>query len=58
MTRDSAQQDSDGTSGSSRDKDTITERMISMRADGLELQYDLPDAATADKRGFGKEGGN
>jgi hypothetical protein len=28
----------------------ITERVIGVRADGLELEYDLPDAATADER--------
>src|SRR5205807_734136 len=49
-TRDSAQQGSHGSSGSSHDKDTIIERVIGLRADGLELQYDLPNAATADER--------
>lgn len=48
--RDSAQQGSNGSSGSSHDKDTIIEHVIGLRADGLELQYDLPDAATADER--------
>ena len=50
LTRDSAQQGSHGSSGSSHDKDTIIERVIGLRADGLELQYDLPSAATADER--------
>jgi hypothetical protein len=50
LVRDSARQGSDGSSGSSHDKDTIIERVIGLRADGLELQYDLPDAATADER--------
>ena len=50
LTRDSAQQGRDGSSGSSHDKDTIIERVIGVRADGLELQYDLPDTATADDR--------
>ena len=50
LTRDSAQQGSHGSSGSSHDKDTIIERVIGLRADGLELQYDLPSAATADAR--------
>jgi hypothetical protein len=45
-----AQQSSDGSSGSSHDKDTIIERVIGLRADGLELQYDLPNAATPDER--------
>ena len=50
LTRDSAQQGSDGSSGSSHDKDTIIEQVISVRADGLELQYHLPDDATADEK--------
>lgn len=49
--RDSSQQSSDGSSGSSHDKDTVMERVIGVRADGLELEYDLPTAATADERG-------
>ena len=50
LTRDSAQQGTHGSSGSSHDEDTIIERVIGVRADGLELQYDLPSAATADAR--------
>jgi len=50
QTRDSAQGGSGGSSGSSYDKDTIIERVTGVRADGLELLYDLPDAATADER--------
>src|SRR5882757_3182607 len=50
LAKDSAQQGSNGSSGSSHDKDTIIERVIGLRADGLELQYDLPNAATADER--------
>jgi hypothetical protein len=51
LTRESAQQGSGGSSsGSSHDKDTIIERVTGLRADGLELLYDLPDAATADER--------
>jgi hypothetical protein len=49
LTRDSAQQSLNG-SGSSQDKDTIIEQVIALRADGLELQYDLPSAATAQER--------
>jgi hypothetical protein len=49
QTRDSARGGS-GSSGSSQDKDTIIERVTGLRADGLELLYDLPDAATADER--------
>ena len=50
MTSESVQQGSDGSSGSSHDKDAIIERVIGLRADGLELEYDLPQAATADER--------
>ncbi len=50
MIRESAQQGSHGPSGSSYDKDTIIERVIGLRANGLELEYDLPKAATADER--------
>ena len=50
LAKDSVQQGSDGSSGSSHDKDTIIERVIGLRADGLELRYDLPNAATADER--------
>jgi len=50
LTRDSAQKGSNGSSGSSQDKDTIVERVIGVRADGLELQYDPPDSATADEK--------
>jgi hypothetical protein len=37
LARDSAQKGSNGFSGSSHDKDTILERVIGVRADGLEL---------------------
>jgi hypothetical protein len=50
LTRDSAQHGSDGSSQSSHDKDSIIERVVGVRADGLELQYELPDTATADDR--------
>jgi hypothetical protein len=50
LTKDSAQGGSGGSSGSSHDKDTLTEQVIGLRADGLELQYDLPNAATAAER--------
>lgn len=39
-----------GSSGSSHGRDTIVERVVALRADGLELEYDLPDSATADDR--------
>src|SRR5258708_22456157 len=50
LAKDSAQQGSNGSSGSSHDKDTIIERVIGLRAEGLELQYDLPNDATPDDR--------
>jgi len=50
MTRESAQQGSNGSSGSSHDRDTIIERVIGLRPDGLELEYDLPEVSTADAR--------
>ena len=50
LARDSSQQGSNGSSASSHDKDTIVEQVIGLRADGLELQYDLPSTATADDR--------
>jgi hypothetical protein len=50
MTRESAQQGNQGSSGNSNDRDMIVERVVGVRADGLELDYDLPEAATADER--------
>jgi hypothetical protein len=50
LAKDSAQKGSNGSSGSSHDKDTIIERVIGLRAEGLELQYDLPSSATADEK--------
>lgn len=50
LTSDSVEQRSDKSSGSSHDKDAIIERVIGLRADGIELQYDLPSAATAEDR--------
>jgi hypothetical protein len=50
LTRDSAQQGSNGSSGSTHDKDMIIERITGLRRDGLELQYDLPNTATAEER--------
>jgi 8-oxo-dGTP pyrophosphatase MutT (NUDIX family) len=37
-------------SSNSHDKDTIIERVIGLRRDGLELEYDLPKTSTADAR--------
>jgi hypothetical protein len=49
LTRDSEQR-GDGSSGSSHDQDTIREQVLGIRPDGLQLLYDLPDAATAEDR--------
>ena len=40
----------DGSSGSSSGQDVIVERVIAVRGDGLELEYDLPKTATAERR--------
>ena len=45
-----SQQTSDGSSGSSRGRDAILERVIGVREGGLELEYDLPKDATAEDR--------
>jgi hypothetical protein len=50
LTKDTTRHGSNGSSGSSHDKDTITERVIGLRAEGLELLYDLPNGATANER--------
>ena len=39
-----------GSSGSSRGRDTVLERVITVREDGLELEYDLPKGASAEDR--------
>ena len=40
----------DGSSGSSRGKDTIVERVIGVREGGLEIEYDFPDGTTEEAR--------
>lgn len=45
-----SQQTSDGSSGSSRGRDAILERVIGVHEGGLELEYDLPKDATAKDR--------
>ena len=50
LTKASNKRGSNGSLGSSHDKDTIIERVIGLRTEGLELQYDLPNAATSDDR--------
>lgn len=50
LTRDMAQRDNRGGTASSHDKDTIIERVVEARADGLVLEYDFPREATAQQR--------
>lgn len=50
LTRDSQQQATDGASGSSHDQDTLVERVIGVRSDGVELEYDLPSGAPKEER--------
>lgn len=46
----SAQTDSNRSTGSSTDRDTVVERVLEVRADGLELEYDFPRDTTAEDR--------
>ncbi|WP_231638313.1 hypothetical protein, partial [Piscinibacter sakaiensis] len=41
---------SDGSSGSSRGRDTLLERVVSMQDGGVELEYDLPRGTDAEAR--------
>jgi len=50
LTRDSQQKAADGPSGSSHDQDTIIERVIGVRSDGVELEYDLPAGVPKEER--------
>jgi hypothetical protein len=50
LTKDTTQQGSQGSSGSSHDKDSIIERVTGIRTDGTELEYDLPNTVTAQER--------
>jgi len=50
LTKDSAQHGSNRSSGTSHDRDTIVERVIGVRSEGLDLEYDLPSTVTADDR--------
>jgi hypothetical protein len=50
LVKDSVQQGTNGSSGSSHDKGRIIEQVTGVRADGLELLYDLPKTTTADER--------
>lgn len=50
MERESTEESSDGSSGSSSDRDTIIERVIAVRNDGLELEYNLPKETSTEER--------
>jgi hypothetical protein len=50
LTKDSAHHGSNQSSGTSHDRDTIIERVIGVRTEGLDLEYDLPSTVTADDR--------
>jgi hypothetical protein len=50
LVKDSAQHGSNGSGGTSHDQDTLVEQVTGARADGLELQYDLPSTTTAEER--------
>lgn len=41
---------SDGSSSSSQSRSALVERVVALRADGVELEYDLPPAASEDDR--------
>jgi len=47
---DSTQSSENGSTGSSHDKDTLSEHVIGARDTGVELEYDLPKSATAGDR--------
>ena len=48
--KDTSQSGADGMTGSSHDQDTIVERVVAVRPDGMELEYDLSSEATKDER--------
>jgi hypothetical protein len=50
LVKDSAQHGSNGSGGTSHDQDTLVELVTGVRADGLELQYDVPSTTTAEER--------
>jgi hypothetical protein len=47
---DTSKQGTNGSTGSSHDQDVIVERVVGLRADGLELEYDLPSETPAKTR--------
>lgn len=48
--RQSSSQSNGASSGTTYDRDTLTERTVAIRPDGLEVTFDLPRDATADDR--------
>lgn len=48
--RESSEQSSDGSTGSSSDRDAISARVIAVRDGGVELEYDYPKDVPADDR--------
>jgi hypothetical protein len=50
LVRDSAEQTDGQSTGSSHDEDGLRERVIAVRPDGLELEYDLPAGTTSEER--------
>jgi hypothetical protein len=48
--QESAQQSGGASSGTSYDRDTIIERVLDVRPDGLELEYDFPKEARPDEK--------
>lgn len=51
LQRETKQEGSDGSSGSSHDRDTIVERVIGVRPDGVELEYHVPQSDPAEAGG-------
>jgi hypothetical protein len=49
-TYETSTESSTGSSGSSRGSNAIVERIIGVREEGLEIEYDLPDAASEENR--------
>jgi len=50
LVKDSIRHGGNGSGGTSHDQDTLVEQVTGVRADGLELQYDLPSTTTAEER--------
>lgn len=50
LKRESSNEGSDGSSGSSHENYAMVERVIGVRADGLELEYELPETDPAETR--------